>query len=319
MLYPISQFVQDSADLIVGFINAAGVVKVIPRFIGAGHFSEGKASVVEPSGHSGFLNLSGELAISASYLGVSHFHDGVCNVGVESGVGYIDHAGRWLIKPNFLIAMEFSEGRAFVSEDGETFALIDSVGSNVSKDRFERARPFRAGLAPVMKDGRWGFINNRAKTVIPFMFEDIRPQHFKSGLAAAKIAGRWGFIDLTGFFAINPVYEEVLPFSEGLASVKVEKKWGLIDLGGWMRLPPLWDEVGQFVNGLANAHLDGLGGYINHTGAWAIPPTFKKTKPFFGELAVVRIGEVPAYIRTDGKTVWHFEPQAIVPRPPVPF
>lgn len=179
--------------------------------------------------------------------------------------------------------------------------------------------PLPRGLGASDERSAVGFINNQGKLAIPFMFEDTRAQHFKCGLAAAKLEGRWGFIDLTGFFVINPVYEEVLPFSEGLAPVRVAKKWGLIDLGGRMRLPPKWDEVGQFVNGLANAHLDGQSGYINATGAWAISPTFENTKPFFGELAVVKIGDAPAYIRTDGKIVWQFEPHAIVPRPPVPF
>jgi hypothetical protein len=315
MLYPISKFVQDSADLIVGFINSDGAVKVVPRFAGAGHFCEGKASVVEQNGRSGFLDLNGQIVIPATYRGVSHFHDGVCSING----GYIDHSGKWLITPRFLIAMEFSEGRAFVSNDGETFQVIGTAGSILCEDRFERARPFRAGLAPVMKDGLWGFINNQGRTVIPFMFEDILAQHFKCGLAAAKIGGRWGFIDHSGSFTINPLYQDVLPFSEGLAPVKVENKWGLIDLGGRIRLPPTWDDVGQFVNGLATARLNGRSGYINATGEWAIPPTFEKTKPFFGELAVVQMGDAPAYVRTDGKIAWHFEPRAIVPRHPVPF
>lgn len=141
MLYPIAQFVKDSVDLIVGFINSDGEVKVIPRFIGSGHFCEGKASVIEQSGRSGFLDLSGAIVIPASFRGISHFHDGVCSVGVDHGVGYIDHAGRWLIDRRFLIAMAFSEGRAFVSDDGETFRVIDTLGSSVGKDCFEGAAP----------------------------------------------------------------------------------------------------------------------------------------------------------------------------------
>ena len=37
--------------------------------------------------------------------------------------------------------------------------IIDVKGRILSKDYFERARPFRAGLAPVMKDRRWGFVD----------------------------------------------------------------------------------------------------------------------------------------------------------------
>lgn len=192
---------------------------------------EGKASVVGDHGRSGFLDLSGNLAIPMLFRGVSHFRDGVCSIGTEHRVGYIDHSGKWLIEPTFLIAMEFSEGRAFVSDDGETFHLIDTKGRSLGNDHFERARPFRAGLAPVMKDRLWGFIDEQGRTAIPFMFEDTRAQHFKSGSAAVKVGGRWGFVDRSGSFSIKPYFEEVQPFAEGLASVKLGGKWAWSTLG----------------------------------------------------------------------------------------
>ena len=191
MLYPIALFAGDGADLVIGFIDANGNVKVTPRFAGAGHFCEGKASVADVSGRSGFLDLRGDLAIPMLFRGVSHFHDGVCAIGAERGVGYIDHAGNWHIEPRFLIAMDFAEGRAFVSDDGETFYMITLKGARVGKDCFDRARAFRAGLAPVMKDGRWGFIDDQGTVAIPFAFEDTQAQHFKSGYASVKVGGRW--------------------------------------------------------------------------------------------------------------------------------
>jgi hypothetical protein len=252
------------------------------------------------------------------FRGVSHFCDGVCSIGAEHGVGYIDHSGKWLIEPSFLIAMEFSEGRAFVSDDGETFRIIDMKGRTRGRDYFERARPFRAGLAPVMKDGLWGFVDAQGTTVIPFVFEDTRAQHFKTGLAAVKVERRWGFIDRSGSFSINPYFEEVWPFAEGLASVKIDGRWGMVDLGGDVRLSPQWDELGQLVNGLANAQLDGKSGYVDATGDWVIAPVYDKAKPFFGDLALVYVGNAPAYVRVDRQLVWQFEPHAIVPRAPIP-
>lgn len=317
MLYPISQFVRDSPDLIVGFIDASGTIKIVPRFAGAGHFCEGKASVVGIDGKSGFLDLSAELAIPMLFRGVSHFHDGVCNIGTERGVGYIDHSGKWLIEPSFLIAMAFSEGRTFVSEDGQTFHMIDAKGARLGTDSFERARPPRASLAPVMKNRRWGFIDVHGATTIPFVYEDTKAQHFKSGVAAVKVAGRWGFIDRSGSFSIKPYFEDVRPFAEGLAAVKFEGKWGMVDLGGELRLKPKWDELGQLVNGLATARFNGRFGYIDPTGDWAIEPVYDTAKPFFGELALVEVGSESAHVRSDGQVVWQSEPHAIVPRHPI--
>ncbi len=285
MLYPISKFVRDSVDLIVGYIDASGTVKVEPRFAGGGHFFEGKASVVDYNGKSGFLDLAGTLAIPSLFLGVSEFHEGVCSIGADRGVGYIDHSGKWRIPPGFLIAMPFSEGRAFVSGDGETFRMIGANGMNLGSDCFERVRALRAGLAPVMKGGRWGFIDCNGITTIPFTFDDIQAQHFKFGLAPVKFDG----------------------------------KWGMLDIGGGVRISPKWDELGQFVNGLAAARINGKFGYIDPVGDWAIHPLYDKAKTFFGELALVHTGTVPSYVRCDGELIWQFEPHAIVPRPPVPL
>jgi hypothetical protein len=81
--------------------------------------------------------------------------------GYIDAAGAINTPGEWLITPRYLIGMSFSQERAFISIDGESFRLIDLNGSYVTFDVLERARPFRAGLAPVRKDGRWG--SNRCK------------------------------------------------------------------------------------------------------------------------------------------------------------
>lgn len=315
MLYPISRFRENSDEFAVGFIDANGTVIITPRFAGAGYYCEGKASVIGLDERSGFLNLRGELVLPMLFQGVSYFHEGVCST---SG-GYIDHAGRWLIEPRFLIAMEFSEGRTFVSDDGETFYMIDLKGKRIGRDWFERARPPRAGLAPVAKDGCWGFIDRRGAIAIPFSFQDTRAQHFESGLASVKSGGRWGFVDRDGDFIIKPYFEEVRPFAEGLASVKLDGKWGMVDAGGQVRLRPEWDGLGQLVNGLASAEVNGKIGYIDASGSWAIEPVYDRAMPFYGDLALVHSGDTPAYLRADGKLVWQFEPYTIVPRPPIPL
>lgn len=319
MLYPISRFRGESPEQSVGFIDAGGVVRIEPRFASAGYFCEGKASVLEDGGLFGFINCRGQIEIAPTFRGITHFNEGVCMVGTERAIGYIDHCGRWLIEPRFLIGMAFSEGRTFVSNDGESFHLIDMSGSTVNGQLYERARVSHAGLAPVMKDGLWGFVDRSGCVVTPFVFEDALAQHFLCGLAAVKVRGKWGFIDRLGDFVVKPYFDQVLPFSEGLAPVKLGEKWGVIDLAGRVRLQPTWNVLGQFVGGLASATLAGKTGYINPTGSWAIEPIFDIARAFCGDLAVVKIGAAPAYIRADGTVVWEFEPHAIVPRPPVPI
>lgn len=57
--------------------------------------------------------------------------------------------------------------------------------------------------------------------------EEVR--ECREGMIPAKIDGKWGFLNKRGFWALKPVYLQVLHFSEGLAAVEVEEgKWTYI-------------------------------------------------------------------------------------------
>jgi len=47
-----------------------------------------------------------------------------------------------------------------------------------------------------------------------------------------KLAGRWGYIDKSGKFAINPQFDEAMPFADELARVKMSRKNGYINSSG---------------------------------------------------------------------------------------
>ncbi|MBV8844761.1 MAG: WG repeat-containing protein, partial [Bryobacterales bacterium] len=228
MLYPISVPKPNSAEDLIGFINAEGHVVVRPCYAGGSYFSEGKAAVVDWNGKSGFIDDLGELVIPCRFKGLGKFRNGLCSING----GFIDHSGEWLIEPRFLVASNFSEGCAFVSLDGETFGFIDLRGDTVIRPDFQQCRSFSEGLAGVCHDDRWGYIDHGGQIRIPQVFEGVRVQGFRSGIAGVQIDGRWGFVDHCGNFVIKPEYEDLKSFSEGCAPVRREGKWGLINLDG---------------------------------------------------------------------------------------
>jgi hypothetical protein len=59
-------------------------------------------------------------------------------------------------RATFLGSSEFSEGRAFVSHDGDTFGFIDLQGGAVIKPEFLQCRLFTEGLAGVCRDAVGG-------------------------------------------------------------------------------------------------------------------------------------------------------------------
>ena len=103
-------------------------------------------------------------------------------------------------------------------------------------------------LFPVEKDGKWGFIDNTGKLVIPLEFESAR--EFHEGLALVAKGKQKSFIDTSGRVVIKPQFDLVDDFSEGLAAVNIGQtrianigligkpgKWGYIDKTGKLAIP----------------------------------------------------------------------------------
>jgi hypothetical protein len=86
------------------------------------------------------------------------------------------------------------------------------------------------------------------------------PTCFSEGLAVARLGERWGYIDRQGHWAIEPRFENALPFFEGLAAA--------CEPGG--------DEPCRF-------------GYLDRRGGWAIEPRFRWAMHFSGGRAIALV------------------------------
>ena len=115
MLYPISEPIPGSVEDLFGYIDARGKVVIRPSYLACSHFCEGKASVIDKTEKAGFIDARGGLVIPHQFQGLSSFRGGLC----ATDGGYIDHSGRWIIPPTFLVAGSFSDGRAIASLNGE--------------------------------------------------------------------------------------------------------------------------------------------------------------------------------------------------------
>jgi WG containing repeat len=66
-----------------------------------------------------------------------------------------------------------------------------------------------------IRDGKFGYINEQGKIVIPAQFS--RAADFSEGLAGVELDGKYGMIDHTGKIVIKPIYEFIYPFKNGQA------------------------------------------------------------------------------------------------------
>lgn len=103
---------------------------------------------------------------------------------------------------------------------------------NISQNEDSKILTNSLPLYKVVKNGKWGFINQNGEIVISLQFDYINKDGFCEGLASVKYKGKFGIIDETGKWIIQPIYQNIFSFSEGKAGAMFSGKWGFIDKYG---------------------------------------------------------------------------------------
>ena len=159
----------------------------------------------------------------------------------------------------------FSNGLAIVALNGK-YGFIDETGREVIPCKYDGARTFSEGLARVLLKNKYGYIDTTGKEVIPFKYDFA--YNFFEGLARVVLNDKYGFIDKTGRELTPCKYNYASDFREGLATVKLNGKFGYIDKTGKEVIPLIYDYASEFAAGLASAELHGNWGYIDKHEKW---------------------------------------------------
>jgi hypothetical protein len=199
-------------------------------------------------------------------------------------------------------------------------------------------------LFPVMKQGKWGFIDAHGTLVIPPQFDYART--YSDDLAAVCVGpctyedtdekpypdipqiriktfiGKWGFIDAMGTLVINPRFSFVSDFTHGLASATTAElrlsdpkskavSYGFVNKTGMFVIPEQFSNASAFDDGGLCPVCVGAGeasrcGYIDTSGKFIINPQFYSALPFENGLASVleHKGAGVSYIDRGGHIVW---------------
>jgi hypothetical protein len=287
-----------------GFIDRSGKIVIKPKWDGANNFSEGRAVVVfnSPRYKEGYIDITGKLVIPAIFDSASDFKDGLALAGVgEFGLhgsgdhkfGFIDLNGEWVIKPAYIGLYDFFNGLAAAEND----------------------------------NGKWGFIDNTGKVVIPFQFET--GSMFSEGLAPVFSKDKYGYIDKSGKWAIQPQFTQANGFVDGLAVVKrggvLVKPYGptftlkedfvgqfaIIDRTGKSVIEFEKDvlSVHGFSEGLAAVEVkkgpgSRLTGFIDKSGRFVIEPKYPDVNSFSDGLAQFWLNGKCAFMDKTGKVVF---------------
>ena len=259
------------------------------------------------------------------------------NMWAEGGTGIMSCSGEWIVGP-----IDREQGRVngpmtddlapFVIIEDWYYTYINQNGEFPFTEKYEVAMPFSEGLAAVMVDGVWGFIDTNGTFVIQPQFESSMIGRFNNGLANVVYEVddtgyplSWIYINTKGEKVLGP-YLSAESFSNGYAEVSGVKagegsKSGFIDTNG--------DFVLEFTQGIdtygpAGAYGDGLFpvidigkqykegtcsiGFMNKDGDWVIEPQFCRVDAFSNGLAPVSKSDDPnfppfGYINTSGQMV----------------
>lgn len=270
-----------------GAVQSDGTMAIQPIFSKLHPPSEGLLAYQE-SGRWGFLSSSGRKVIETRFEEVRPIHEGLARVKSGGKYGFIDRHGNLVIPPRFPIVDDFSNGRAWISDDGKKRGYIDNTGSVAIPVRYSFSEKFSEGLAVVVAehelsvlsiDGRQAFhigaFSRLNMLVMSGVF--LGDMVFSEGLLPCPRGDRWGYVDSKGKEQIPSRYLSARPFSEGLAAV------GVLEAGT--------EKIRV--------------GFIDHSGAWMIEPRFDMAEDFSGGLARVKVDDGGyAYVDRHGNWVW---------------
>ena len=213
-------------------------------------------------------------------------------------IGYIDNTGKIVIEPQFQV----------INDSNYSGDLFEELKWWWSLPSHHINRLLPRGEQPT---GKHLIVNKRRHLQLTYT------SYFFEGLASVLIDGKWGYIDTTGQIVIKPQFDSAWIFSEGLAYVQIDDKKALyknayIDKTGQIVIAPkkrISFYSGGFSDGLARiscymAEESGIikEGWINKEGNVVIKPQFDSLYcgDFSEGLAAVGLNNIWGYIDKKG-------------------
>ena len=196
-----------------GYADLQGNVVILPQFLRALEFEDGLALVQFQEGDWGFIDREGNTTcrgyVSNTWWGpdyrngafVLETDSGACTVYAVTGEELFTFTGKTEIfdvrppmKNGLCWFYQYEKGWHYL------WGLLNLRGEIVSEAQWEltdfEPMDFPEGLQLVMKDGKWGYIDETGAIALPLIYD--RADNFENGLAWVKIGNRCGYIDHEG-------------------------------------------------------------------------------------------------------------------------
>ncbi len=255
--------------------------------------------------------------------------------------GCIDKKGNIIIKPEWDWMLQSDKSRQILVEKDSLFGFVDNQGNILIEPKYKNAMVFYEGLASVSNGNKFGFINIKGDTVIPFIYDDVF-LGFSNGLSHVTVNDSCGFIGKSGKVVIPLIYKTCYPFLSDIASVEtfdgqtliIDKKgsvfaydkerykdkrlWALNTYPGSFRtqtgqgrinsrgdtiVPPIYDVTGNLSDHMYIVQLKGKWGAYNDIGKLIVEPKFDEIRHYNEGFANFKLNGKWGYVDKKGRIV----------------
>jgi TonB family protein len=220
--------------------------------------------------------------------------------------GVKDENGKKVVKPNYFLIFNFSEGLAVAENKDGLWGFIDENGRETVPFQYYYEESFSNGLA-LVKDisGKSGYINKSGKVVIPFKY--TATYSFKEGYArVVNEDGDYGLIDTTGNLFLNKYFRYMDDVNSGIIRVQMlNNKPELTGIIGAYHVTGYYKTNGELIG---NQWFDAGDDFRNDTAK-----VVKNGKRFFLKSNGELIENVNTNIENDFDNTIHFDAIAVFP------
>lgn len=244
----------------------------------------------------------------------------VVNRRAKGQFGVIDLEGNVVVEPVWDDVYIYTRAKSWLVKKDKKYGLV-VPGKVLVEPEWERVawaqgysmRFADNGLLTVMKDGKWGYVDESGKVAIDFQFE--KASSFKqTDRAIVSVGEDYHLIDRTGkklvklpgapWDEINGMLLDIGPY----IPVAKKGKWGCSDLKGKLVIPFEYEHISSpshwsiFSEGLAPVVKNGKSGYVDEQGKLVIPCKWDLAGDFSEGLAYVERKGHWGFIDKAGKT-----------------
>jgi WG containing repeat len=263
----------------------------------------------------GLIDNFGKIILPLEYENISPLADNniYSMVQKKSTYGLVNNKGKIIIPVEYNWIGRFFFGLATVQDKNNKYGFLNESGKLVIPFKYDQATDFQEGFSFVTDSNTSYFINTKGEP--KFNKGYSMAYGFDGGLCILSQNRKHGVIDITGNTIIPFIYESIRPFHNGYATVYNEKyKQGLIDKKGNLVIPFNYDYGEEFSveNNITAYSRDGLCGLLNVNGSEIIKPTFKKIKYAGNNLYAAKNNDHWGILNEKGKVLTGFEYNKII-------